>query len=159
MGRRSGGDHQVVGLANNGYRFNGGSKLFTQNQLVDGPHIATYVMDLTQNYDAAAYRFDGAAGTFSSGGGTQMLNLGNFNHGFAIGAGQNGSNHVIDSLTGVVHAVIVYNRVLDAAEIEEVENFLASTYLIPEPSTSALGAIAAILVCGRTRRGRYRSLR
>lgn len=143
MGRRNGADREIVGLANTGFRFNGFSKTYAENQLINGPHIATYVMDLTQNFSSPTYRVDGALGTAPAGGGTQTPILANFNHGFAIGAGQNNSNHVIDSLTGVVHAVVIYNRQLSAAEIDAVELALTSVYMIPEPSSSALLAVVA----------------
>lgn len=150
FGRRQGSNQRIVGLANTGFRFNGGSKVYNENQIDGGAHVATYVMDLTQNYDAAQYRFDGAPGTFASGGGTGTLTLTDFNHGFAIGAGQDNSNRVIDALSGVVHAVVVYNRVLSEAEIMEVEQFLAKTYLVPEPSSaSLLGLTIAALVSRR----------
>ena len=141
-------------LANTGYRFNGGSHIFAEDQFDAGPNFATYAMDLTQNYSTAAYRVDGVDGTSPNTSNDQMLNLTNFNQGFVIGGGKNNSQTFIDPLNGVLNALVVYNRVLSEAEIIEVEEFLAGKFIIPEPS-SALLLMAA---CGALASKRRRSM-
>ena len=153
FGFRNASNHRIVGLANNGYRFNGGAQLFAESQFADGAHVVTYTMDLTQLYSAADYRFDGADGTNPATTGDQMLNLTNFNQGFVIGGGKNNTQAFIDPLDGVISALLVYNRVLSAEEVLEVEAFLTDKFAIPEASTLSLLAMG-MAVCGWQRRRR-----
>lgn len=57
--------------------------------------------------------------------------------------------------TGYIGEILVYNRVLNLAEIEQVEGYLYDTYVIPEPSVyaSLLGLAALVLILLRRRRG------
>jgi hypothetical protein len=152
FGFRNAGNHRIVGLANTGYRFNGGSQIFDEDQFDPGASVATYAMDLTQNYSTAEYRLDGMDGTSPNTSNDQMLNLTNFNQGFVIGGGKNNSQTFIDPLNGLLNALVVYNRVLSDAEVLEVEEFLAGKFLIPEPSSALLLMAACGALVSKQRR-------
>jgi hypothetical protein len=173
IGRQAAENNRVVAFGNTGYRFNGGSKVFAEDQFAVGINVATYAMDMTQLYSAASYRLDGADGTNSVTAGTS-LNLTSFNQGLVIGAGKsnqspaNPADKTIDPLNGIVYAIVVYNRILTTSEILEVEAFLNQQYVIPEPATSALACMAMVaigvlrrsigdVVDGRQRRRRFTS--
>jgi len=156
FGIRNGANGQIVGLGNDGFRFNGNSKSYTQTQFGGGANFATYSMDLSQPVGAGAatnatFRLDGATGTLAAG---QPQNgaatIGITNNGFAIGAGQNNSSAVIDSINGQMYAVLLYNRVLSATETQDVETFLYEKFIaIPEaPASLLFGAVAAACAAG-----------
>jgi hypothetical protein len=158
FGRQAAENNRVVALGNTGYRFNGGSQVFAEDQFAAGINIATYAMDLTQPYSAASYRLDGVDGTNPVTAGAS-LNLTGFNQGLVIGAGKNNqspanpADKTIDPLNGTIYAIVVYNRILSTSEILEVEAFLNEHYVIPEPTTSALACMATVAL-GSLRRAR-----
>lgn len=155
IGRRDGADRRIVGFRNNGFSFNGGSKLYTENlgTASAGAHIVTYSMDTAVSIANASFRFDraaasGATTTFFSVAppGDTLLNTTNFNQGYSVGAGQNGgaNSNVIDAIEGTIYAMLVYNRVLDASETTQVENFLYDKFIaVPEASSWAALSLAA----------------
>jgi hypothetical protein len=152
FGFRNASNHRIVGLANSGFRFNGGSKVYAESQFAAGTHLATYTMDMAQLYSQASYFQDGAAGTSPVVTGDQLLNLTSFNQGFVIGGGKNNTQQFIDSVNGLVHAIVVYNRILTPAEIEQVEDHLVARYSVPEPASWALACLA--LACCRAHKRR-----
>ena len=152
FGRRNAANHRIVGLANSGFRFNGGSKVYAETMFDPGVNLTTYAMDMTQLYSAASYRFDEAAGTGPTVAGDQLLNLTSINQGFVIGAGKSNVPAVIDTVNGMVHAIVVYNRLLTAAEIDQVEDHLIARYsAVPEPASWALASLT-LAACAVLRR-------
>jgi hypothetical protein len=153
LGHAAGNNLRVVGFGNDGFRFNNNSKIYTQDMETGGAHIATYTMTLNQPIGAsgsnANYRYDGADGTFKSGGlTTDTLTVAN--QGFALGAGQNNSSAVIDSLNGTLYAMLLYSRVLTPTEVGQVETFLNQKFVaIPEASAwmlwTAVSACAGLV--------------
>jgi hypothetical protein len=167
FGHIDGNNNRIVGLGNEGYRFNGNSKLYQQNLAVGDTHIATYTMNPSQPYGGAGsnanYRVDGAdAMLVSSSNPSASLNLASFNTvvntGFALGAGQNNSSAVIDSLSGTLYAMLLYNRILTSTEIGQVESFLNQKFVaIPEASAwMLLAAVGGCIGLARRRGGARR---
>lgn len=146
-------DRKIVALTENSFRFNGGSRTFDENlQTVtpDGSHVGTYIMSSTDTFGDVEFRVDGVDATPNGGGNLgQTLNLDD--EGYMIGLGTNGVGNPIDFVDGNVNAIILYNRVLSASEIDEVESFLAQTFPIPEPSALALWIVAAAGIATRRR--------
>jgi hypothetical protein len=140
-------DRRIIGLADNGFRFNGGTHLFT-NSLTNAPpgaHIASYAMAATDTLTDSRYRLDGVDGTHaSSTNPTMTINMAN--QGFIMGIGLDGSGGNTDILDGNVQAILLYNRLLTSQEILDVESFLTAKFIaIPEVGASALVGMAAAI--------------
>jgi hypothetical protein len=156
IGAIGGNNLKIVGFANDGFRFNGNSKLFTQDMETGGAHIATYSMTMGSTAPIGAagtnaiYRYDGGATTFkSSGPGPSTDTISFANDGFALGAGQNNSSTTIDSLNGILYAVLLYNKVLSDTEITQVETFLTNKFITPAavPEAGAWLLLTAVGAC------------
>lgn len=134
----------LEGGTNPGYRFAPGSAL--TSDALDGPVLLSYLFPGNElRVDESLLRVDGGDVDLDFAQGGNIIELTNEKTNmFVLGGRLNndmdrtvsGSNDVV--YNGYLAEILVYDRQLSAAEMEQVESYLINTYAIPEPSTYAL---------------------
>lgn len=93
----------------------------------------------------------GTVSTASATGATEVLNS---NRWVRVGCGA-ASNSTDETpkywIDGEIAAVVVYNRVLTSQELTDLDSYLMSTYVVPEPATMALLATMGLGILARRR--------
>jgi hypothetical protein len=158
IGHNAGTAGQVIGLdvstnstegdGGSGLRFNNGKQLVkAANPLDTGFHRVIFQIDQGAPYQSTGYYVDDlTAEVFNNAAnGTTLLNLPVNGNALTLGTTWiNGNLGTADFFSGDIAEILVYNKMLSAAEMSEVNDYLNAKYFVPEPTTILLLGFGAI---------------